>query len=58
MEKEQNKKELYKVENYKIVMPLEVNSDRIFDSEKFIIKTWQNGEDIKFVFLQKKKDEK
>ena len=57
MKEEQNKKEIYKVENYKVVMPLEVNSDKIFDSNKFVVKSWQNGEDVKFVFLQKK-DEK
>ena len=46
--------EVYKVEFFEVIMPLRMNSDRVFNEIKFVIRSW-NGEDKhKIVFLKKR----
>jgi len=52
--KPENSDNIFKTEKYEVVLPLNTNSDKIFDTVNFEIKIWRD-EDIKFVFVKKKK---
>ena len=45
--------EIYKIENYEILMPLRTNNDKIFNLAEFDIKIWREG-DKKFVVIRRK----
>lgn len=44
---------IYKTEKVEILLPLNINSDKIYDENKFDVKIWRDG-DEKFVILKKK----
>lgn len=58
MNQEPNQEELFKLERYDVILPLGVNNESIFNTERFEIKIWREN-DTKIVFIRKKlKDKK
>ena len=54
LKNQNNNDEIYKIQKYEVIMPLDISSDAVFDKDKFNVKAIMAEQGVKLVLIKKK----